>query len=358
MINTFKPWRIVKIDPHPWYFVRVTEDIIKNGYLPPKWDLLSHSPPGRFFFPWVIWNYFIVIIYIILNIFGNFNVMYAANLAPVAMSVFAGIFAYLIGRLFSNNWAGLITAIFILFSPTFVSVSSGGYADSDAIVVTYFLMCTFSLFLAYKKQKIWAYIFTIITNAIFIISWNTGYFPLFMVSSFISLFFLWDIFKKNYGNAKQKFKFIAIVLIGSILLAMPRINVFRDIFERVRWFGGEMLVTISVAELMPIKPTPTCDISCNLLGIADRIGLYPFLISIIGLTLFFIIKLYKKKEILKEELYLLIWFAFMLFLISRGTRFVLLLFVPTMVIAGYLFGRLLEYVLELKERKEILMREI
>jgi len=306
----------------PWYFVRVAEDVANNNYIPPSWDTLSHFPPGRPFYVWLGWIYFIILV----SIITNSSIMYAANIAPIIMVVFAGIFAYLLGKKLSNEWGGVIASILILTAPFYVTVSQGGYADTDAPVVALSLLSIYSIIVAYERRDWKGYIFAIISNFLFLVSWNTGYYPIFLMLLSAGIYVLKDLYRKDYAGAGKNVLFTLIIIIPSVLLAyLSGVNLLAQIIERLNWFEGEMIVTISVAELQ----------RGNIINIlheaGGRIGFIPFLITMFGLPVYLF---FKRKKLDYKDVFMTLWFVFMLYILSNGIRFTLLFSIPTLLLAS------------------------
>jgi len=59
----------ILLDYDPWWFYRHAKEIIDNGLLPPKWDVLSYYPPGRPVDYQLGWPYTIALSYLVTNIF-------------------------------------------------------------------------------------------------------------------------------------------------------------------------------------------------------------------------------------------------------------------------------------------------
>ena len=99
-----------------------------------------------------------------------------------------------------------------------------------------------------------------------------------------------------------------------------------------------LIVNISVAELQPINIFS----SQGFMAVAGRVGLLPTILAfgLFGLALY---KIWKKEQILIEEIFFFVWLLSMFFLISRGVRFSLQFSVAACVAAGYVIGHYKKY---------------
>lgn len=135
-----------------WWFYRHAEEIYNNNFEPPKWDILSYSPPGR---PadYMGWSYTIAIFYAITQPYlSGMTIMQFSGLFTPVFASLAAIPAYFVGRLITNRWGGLVAALFAVMSPKFVGVSLAGYPDSDAPVVFYTFLAVLTTLYAIKKS--------------------------------------------------------------------------------------------------------------------------------------------------------------------------------------------------------------
>ena len=332
----------VQTSADPWWFYRLTEDLIKNHYKPPEWDRLSHALPGRPGYPWMGLPYFTVLVHMILNLFGDYSLMYACNVVPLILVCLTGIFAYLLGKEFSNNWGGIATAVFILTSPTIVAISTAGYFETDIVTVLGTFACMFFLFLAFRKRSISSLILAVLSNILFVYSWNTGYYALFMFSGFVFFSILENLVQKKYMNAKSDVKFLLVITLPVFIISyLLGVNIFFYFFQRIKWMSGAQLVNISVAELQPLTLSQG-----GLKLISQRVGFFPLFLSVLVFPLMLVHKYFKSKKVSieKREVFMLLWFLAMFFFTTRGIRFTLLLAIPAAVLGGYTIGSLIDFV--------------
>jgi asparagine N-glycosylation enzyme membrane subunit Stt3 len=141
------------LDYDPWWFYRHAKEILDNNFRVPKWDLLSFFPPGRPSQPEQGWAYTMVIFYKIISLFSQVSFMDVAKISTLIIVALTVIPAFLLGKLLSNKWGGFTTAIFATLAPTFIGVSMAGYCDTDAPVVFFSFLSTYSMILMLKKER-------------------------------------------------------------------------------------------------------------------------------------------------------------------------------------------------------------
>lgn len=345
-------------DYDPFYFYRITKELLENNLKPPKWDLLSFNPPGRPFFKSLGWPYMIVIFYKVISVFKPITFMRAAIIAPAIMTGLSAISAFFLGKELSNEWGGLVTAIFATMTPTFIGVSMSGYLDTDAVVVFYSFLCIFLIFMSMRKGK-WPYILlSVIANLAFIYSWWFGWYILFFFLLFLPPFILYRIFVHAQKNKwkikvnevakelKSRLAPFFLILIITHIIAYPLgfSHVFDFIMVGLGFTstGEGMLVNVSVAELQPINIFTRGGFD----AIAQRVGGIPMYFMLIGLPVLVLYKLYKRIEIGYEEFFLFIWSGITFYLILSGVRFSLLFSVSVSAAAGYIIGNIVNFVMD------------
>ena len=344
----------VILDYDPWFFYRIAKMILDNNLMPPRWDLLSYFPPGRPLTISLGWDYIIIIFYKILSIFlPNMTFMEAAKLAPVIMVGLSVIPAFLLGRLLTNNWGGLVTALIAANTPTFIGVSMGGYCDTDAIVVFFTFLSAYSIFLAMKKGKIVYYIFSILLNIFFLYSWGFGYYIQFFFTLFIPALLIFRLFEGIIHKKKLDLKTVinnSKILLKPLLIILLITNVVGYLFGFGSLFdffiaglgittGQALLVNVSVAELQPINIFTRE----GFFAVAGRVGLIPMLFTVFGLPIMVIYKIIKKEEINFVEIFMFIWITITFYLILHGVRFSLLFSSAIATSTGYVIGNLVRF---------------
>lgn len=368
----------ILLDYDPWWFFRHAQEILDNGMAPPRWDLLSYFPPGRPVNYQLGWSYTLATFYLIAQAFTSISLMKFSTYFIAIFSGICAIPAYYVGKMVTNRWGGLITALFAVITPTFLSVSMAGYPDSDAMVVFYTFLAVITTILAierfkgFRDKKSWLYIgLAVASYWLFAFNWNTSWYIYYMFIGFIPIYILFLIIesyiKKEYhsftsriiGKIKQsKNLVVPILLIGVIAgfitfltQGWPYNTVppLEQLFTGLQFLGGEwLIVNISVAELQPINVFTRE----GFLAIANRIGMFPVLLAIFGLFSITILKLYYRKKITKAEYFAIIWMIISFWLITRGIRFSLIFSLSIATAAGFVVGNLVEY---FKNKKNLLL---
>jgi dolichyl-diphosphooligosaccharide--protein glycosyltransferase len=345
------------LDYDPWWYYRHAIEIMNNSMVPPKWDLLSYYPPGRIFDPILGWEYTMILFYKLAQIiFNNISFLTIAKWSPIIMVCLGAIPAYLFGKLLTNKWGGLVTALFALLAPTFIGVSMGGYCDNDPVVTFYIFLCVYSVFLALKKPSITNYLFAILSNILFVFTWGGGWFVLILFAAFLPAMITFRILESSVHEFKIKinladmvseikpllFPLLVIIIVTNVIGTLIGLgNLFVAIMIALGFFnpGQGLLVNISVAELQPINVLSREGI----LTVASRVGMLPTLLTFIGLPLIVMYKLYKKIKIDYVEIFLFLWTLVTFIAILRGVRFSIEFSIAAAVAAGYIVGNISKY---------------
>ncbi len=370
-MSTLDSPTVLDYDPH-WYY-RHAVQIMDNGFIPPKWDILSYYPPGRPFISTLGWDYAMIIFYKIAQIFfSSIAFVKVAMWSPIIMVALGVLPAFLVGRLISNNWGGLVVALLAVLSPTFIGVSMAGYTDNDPVVVFYTFFTTLSILLALKKysqsyQKtgklfrpgksaIFFLALAVITNLLFAFTWTGGWLPMLFFVLFLPALLVFRVLEQFVHSFKLSFNFkeiihemkqllipllIIIVVSNAVAAAFGMPTLFtsiRDAFGFIGGIGG-LIVNISVAELQPINIL-SID---GFMTIVGRVGLLPTLFTMIGLPLFVVFKLWRKEKANFMEIFLFLWAMASFLAILRGTRFSLEFQMAAATTAGYIIGNMLNY---------------
>lgn len=345
------------LDYDPWWFYRYAQMIVDNNFKLPSWDIQSFYPPGRPTNRFVGWPYTIALIYEIgKRIIEGFTLMKAAIISPLIMIALIPIPAYLLGRLLSNEVAGLAISLFAVLSPTLIGVSMAGYCDTDAPVVFYFFLSMYSTILAIKKPKWYTIVFAIISNLLFVWNWGGGWITLIIFTIFLFTLPIYRAVEQIVVNRKLSVDFspilaelkrigkpLVIVIIvtnvfGQCLLNSNELFSFLGALAFTGISGSRLLVNISVAELQPINVFSREGFST----VTSRVGLLPTILTIFGLPIFVVFKLWKKEKARAEEIFLFLWALVMFYSITRGVRFSLQFSVATAISSGYVIGEILK----------------
>jgi len=345
------------LDYDPWWFYRHAKEILDNNFQVPKWDLLSFYPPGRPAQPQQGWSYIMIALYEILSFFTHISFMDSAKLAPVIMSALTVIPAFFLGKMLSNKWGGILTAIFATLSPTFIGVSMAGYCDTDAPVVFFSFLCAWVIVLAIKKKKILFYALAVLLNVLFIYTWYFGWYILFFFSLLIPALFVFRLLEDAVHEKKLKLDIrkalsevkgiaipILIMLIATNIVIIPILGFLGTIYSFIVSnlgfiFHTGLLVNVSVAELQTINILT----SEGFQAVVSRIGFAPTVLTLIGLPLLVVFKIYKKIKIDFAEIFMFLWALLTFYMILNGVRFSLQFSIAASVAAGYVIGNMAKY---------------
>jgi len=335
-------------DFDPWAHFRHAEDIIKNNYKPPVWDIFSHYPPGRPYVEQSGWAYTLIILNKIFNLFGTYTMMYTSRFASVIFAVLTLIPAYFLGKKISNTWGGLATAFFIGLIPTFLQVSSIGYIDTDVTVVFFTFLVGWVVVESVENKKWWLYLLSGFCVYLFSFMWKSSWY---IFDIFIAWLVGWFVFRTLVELIRHKkvelndilkevkpmgISLLIIFIVGNILAILPLggINFIDSLKVSLGFIQEGLIVNVSVAELQLTKIFTLNGFK----GLIDRIS-YSVILTL--LTPFLLLYKYVKKiEIKKYEILLIIWLTVCLFLLTKGYRFGLLFSCISAICGGYFVGNI------------------
>jgi len=359
------------LDYDPWFWYRHAKEILENNFLPLKWDSLSFFPPGRPTDYQLGWSYTLAIFYAIAKVFISSITLMKFSIYFVA--IFAGICAipaYLLGRMVTNKWGGLVTAFFATVTPTFLSVSMAGYPDNDITDVFYtFLVVLTTLyaiekFKGFKSIKSWFAIGLVLAAYwLFAFNWGDSWYIFYIFIAFIPFFVLFKIIEGVINRKEkivvnqlivQKIKesknlilvIVAIGILGFILTFITSgwpfntLTPLQQLINGIEFLSGKaLIVNISVAELQTLNIFSRD----GFLAVAGRIGIFPFMFALIGLPCITIYKLIRGKKITAAEYFAIIWLIVSFWLITRGIRFSLIFSLAVAAASGFVVGNLVEF---------------
>jgi len=369
----------ILLDYDPWWFFRHAQEIVDNNLLPPKWDILSYYPPGRPVDYQLGWSYTLAIFYLLAKtIISSLTLMKFSAYFVAIFSGLSAIPAYIVGKMITNKWGGLITAFLATVTPTFLTVSMAGYPDSDAVDVFYTFLAIAGTLYAFKKMDKLSFsnfkdfgksfirylphlIPALIAYWLFAFNWNTSFYIYFIFVGFLPILliftFLESLISKKEGMSllgstlnRKNFKglltvIVSIGIISTIISSLTSgwpfntISPITQLLTGLNFLGGQsLIVNISVAELQSLNIFS----SDGFLTIVGRIGIFPV---ILGLMAFLVValKLFYKKEISTAEYLTIIWLIISFWLITRGIRFSLLFSLAVATSAGFVAGNLIDY---------------
>jgi len=352
------------LDYDPWFWYRRAEMILNNNMRIPKWDELSHHPPGRPVEIFQGWSYMIIIFYKILNPLMGMTLTDVSKWSTLIVAAATVVPAYLLGKLLSNKIGGVATALFGILSTALIGVSMAGYCDTDMPVVFFSFLVVYSVLLALTKKfglkTLPYYIFAIVTNVAFVFTWGYGWIIMLFFTGFIPAIFIFRAIEQivhkrslkiDMPELKKEFSIVKSLLIIIIptniigyLLGYPSIIPFLPMFEILAmgllFAGGKLLlVNISVAELQTLNIFTKSGFE----AIVARVGLGPVLFTL-TLPLLAFYKIYRREKVEAVEIFLYIWAFVTFFLITLGVRFSLLFSTATAVAGSYAIGNIPKYI--------------
>ncbi|MGC9058894.1 MAG: STT3 domain-containing protein [Candidatus Aenigmatarchaeota archaeon] len=352
-------------DYDPWWYYRHSETVLKYGLNVPKWDILSFYPPGRPYEVHLGVEYTLVFFYRLISIFIHLTFMQFFIIAPAIISGLSAIPAYIAVRYITKNKiAALFSSFFAVLAPSFIGYSVAGYMDSKAFVVFYSFLSIFSLMFAMKRRDIVGYLTAIIVNLLFIWTWSGGgWYPLIAFLFFIPAVFVFRIFEEIVHKKSLKINFkpiieetkslflpflIVMVTINTITELWLKENIIKAILSALGFVGvaPSLLVNVSVAELQSINIFSIEGFS----RVANSVGFLPTVLTLFGLPVLMLFKIFKKEKIPFEEIFLFLFALVTFYMILHGVRFSLIFSVATSLSAGYVIGNFYNYLKSYKNQ--------
>jgi len=346
------------LDYDPWWFFRHAREIVENNMQIPKWDELSYFPPGRPYEAFQGWPYLMAAMYKVITPVTGATLTDVAKWSTLIVAAASVVPAYLLGRMLSNKWGGIATALFAVLSPALIGVSMAGYSDTDMIVMFYTLLSVYSILLALKRplslKAAPYYIFAILVNLAFVWTWGFGWIILMLFAAFMPAIFVFRAveqmvhnrsFKISTAELKHEAGIIAPLLV--IMLATNALGTALNLGNIVQTTligtsfaeGNLLLVNVSVAELQQINIFT----AAGMQDVIDRVGLAPalFTLALLPLAAY---KLYRKEKISMIEVFFFMWVFLTFIMITRGVRFSLLFGTAAAAAAGYVIGNAPKYI--------------
>ena len=333
---------LLGIDPYHYY--RITENIIKYGHQGTTfkegltWDEYFMAPEGR----WAgkdFHAYFGAFLYKLLNLFGNYPLMFTFFLIGTIFCALAVIPAFFIGkRITGNNVGGFFTAILIAVSAFFVSRTTGESSDTDVYVVFFPLLITWLFLEAFEakelKHKLIWISFSGISTGIFAIAWVGGWWYVMDFILATMCIYLLYLLIKNYKQLTITIKskpfletiyllFLYFFTAGIVILIIDDIkNLYYGLLGP---FGFLQLKAVAVDSLWPnilttvaeLNVSPLSDV-INLLG-----GRLLLALAFVGILFTFLKKDEHNNHDVKLPFLLALWFCASLYATTKGIRFTL-----------------------------------
>ena len=142
----------------PYYFLRMAETIINQGGLP-EVDSMRY-PAANVGFTSEILPQVLVILYKVMNIFGDFSIGFVNVISPVVFFALGLIvFFFLIYALTKSKLGALFGSAFLAFIPSYLYRTTAGFSDHEAIgmlsLFLVFLGFAYAMKFLDKKDKSW-----------------------------------------------------------------------------------------------------------------------------------------------------------------------------------------------------------
>ncbi|MGC9310578.1 MAG: STT3 domain-containing protein, partial [Candidatus Aenigmatarchaeota archaeon] len=350
---------LLAADPHFWYVQteRVLDGI--EGRETPEYDYLRLHPEYQPYEPHLfarIAAYSYKIAHSITGIeFYRFLFWFPAIVA--ALSAFP---AFWIGRELYSNLAGIFASFFIVFSPSFMSRSIGGFFDTDCAVIFCSVLVVAFFLAAYNRvdPKNWKKPSPIILSALagaslalFAIIWSGFAYMPWLFAGLFGLHWMYRVYIAEGKDIKEKLRhswlffrshaLVYVVMgIAFLILTLPSQGILpakqvidvTTFFQEAKAEGGIFPnVWISISEEM----------SASSGEVIARAGHLAFGLGLIGLVLLLVMFLqnFGKKSIYPETFFLMIiWIIPTLYGSIWAFRFVQLLAIPLAICAGIALG--------------------
>lgn len=345
-------------DYDPWWYYRHSLTVLKNGFSLPKWDILSFYPPGRPYERHQGLAYTLVLFYKLLKPLLACSFMKFFIIAPAVIAGLSTVPAYLtVKHMSGSKLGGLFASFFATLAPSFISYSVAGYMDSKVFVVFYSFLSIYALMLAMKKKTVVCYIFATLTNLLFIWTWASGgWYPILSFLFFLPAVLAYRLVEEVIRSRKLTPNLVSSLseireLLVPFLVIMLLVNGIAQFFLSENMFQGilsafgflgivpALLVNISVAELQPINIFAPS----GFYSVASHVGFLPTLLTLIGLPLLVVYKLWKGEKTKFEEIFLFLFALISFYMILHGVRFALIFSVASALSSGYVIANLYTY---------------
>lgn len=355
-------------DMDGYYNYRLTKNYLNHGYIGDtivdgiEWDSYSYYPPGvpMDYPPLIV--YLATILFYISNIFMNVSLMTVSVWIPALISPLSGIVAYLFVRRYTNDFGGILAGILAVTSPFFFMRTVPGFFDTDMFTLLFPLLVVWLFMESVEardtKKTIIFSLVSSIAMFLFSIAWNGWmYLFLIMVGFFSSLSIYLKINNANYKKILYPnliFIFTTLFLIAFFSGVIAIHKLLMGPIELVNLFSSRIWypwpdVYESVSELQ--LPNPNRFI----------LGIGPLTLFFGVFGLIYILRILINPEIREKylnnkysiyfHLFMIIW-VFSSFLATlKGSRFILLILPPLIIVSGLLIGILFEYLNNIKKRK-------
>ncbi|MBI2565023.1 hypothetical protein HYV79_03485 [Candidatus Woesearchaeota archaeon] len=286
-----------------YYFLRLTQNLIKNGHLGVGKDDVSDNLRSAgyhsFGVTFTLFPYFIKWWHDITS--KMFFLYDAAFSFPVLLGILSGaLIGIILYSIKKNIWLALLGVFFMIIQPVFVQVFSGGNLDTQTISLFFTLIvltCVAFFSIGSKATKILSLFGLIISLILYRYTWS-GWFYILVVLFFSGI--LWSAFQILNGK-----KTVAISIIAaSLILSLIFLQTFKQFFTTVldRFIGldiGRISFSSFITELQPL------DWELFYEAVGGSFGVIFFTIAILGM---FFLLLKNKKQPCFFELTIILLF--------------------------------------------------
>jgi dolichyl-diphosphooligosaccharide--protein glycosyltransferase len=181
----------------PYYYFSLTQYMVKNGLISPYWptqwvDKTRWYPDGinmAMSYPGLSMTQ--AFLYDIVSALGvNVELMTFAALFPAIMGTLACFLIFFLGRDYGGTTAGLLSALFLALSPSFIQRTSLGFSDDETVGIVALLLFAITFLRAIEherpiKSTVKYSLAAGLALAYFISSWGASYYPIGLTVLFV-----------------------------------------------------------------------------------------------------------------------------------------------------------------------------
>ncbi|MDP3733802.1 MAG: STT3 domain-containing protein [Nanoarchaeota archaeon] len=327
----------------PYYYYRQSYYVLKNGFPGSEmndgvlWDSYRLAPIGREA-EWNFHNWFGAVWHRIMNLFGDFSLLYTFFFVGTVFSALTVIPGFFIGkRLTQNNVGGFFVAILLASSAFFVSRTTGESSDTDVYAVFFPVLITWLFIEALEaktmnKKMVWMALAAFSTG-VFSFAW-TGwwYIAVFIIATQLVhlLYLLFNHRKTIAVSFRQGILSSPLYLVGLYIgLSVISISLFTTRRQSLRLLLGPLqflkLKAVAVKTAWPNIRTTVAELNVVPLDnvIAQLGGKFLFFLAILGILFLLLRKNKEGKRDIHYSFFLAVWLIASLYATSKGVRFIL-----------------------------------
>jgi len=380
----------------PYYHYRMAETILEEGSRP-EIDLMAAYPTGAPVNHPPLFHYYLAYSYKIVSIFSTMSLYQWCIYANTPPLILALIVAFFAGRALTNDVGGVFTAVFTAVNTAIVMRTVIAYTDTDIWIVLFSLAISFFFFSAIKDEKKMRWVIPLgFTLFLFSLTWRGHWhIPLLLFGSFI-LYLAFGAVRKTLD------KDILAVFSASFLVFLLLFSLYNGMYEGaalflvcgVVWVLSDRLGSPSLnSRLLPVVWGLIIVLSAYILyqegvfyiifsavatggepssqgaiilpdisiSIMQRFEItIPRMIDYFGVLLFIapfgliLLLLKRDRYSLQVLVYLLLYMAGTVVLMTQGGRYTLLFAIPLILATGSFFGILPEILKDRVTQKGII----